>query len=93
MYLESTRAQRVWVGALGRHYVFGPGERIHTETCAKYDARRVDHILGAAGFARASTLLDSRGQFAVHIARVASVWEPGIGGCVPAGVTRVKAAR
>lgn len=72
VYLESTRVQRVWVGALDRHYVFGLGERIHTETCAKYDARRVDRILDAAGFARASTQLDSEGRFAVHLARVAS---------------------
>jgi L-histidine N-alpha-methyltransferase len=70
VYLEATRTQQVWVGALGRHYLFGRGERIHTETCAKYDARRVDRILDAAGFARASTLLDSEGRFAVHLAGV-----------------------
>jgi L-histidine N-alpha-methyltransferase len=72
VYLESTRAQEVWVGAVGRHYGFGRGERIHTETCAKYDARRVQRILDAAGFASASTQLDSEGRFAVHLARVVS---------------------
>jgi L-histidine N-alpha-methyltransferase len=72
VYLEATHVQQVWVGALGRHYVFGRGERIHTETCAKYDARRVDRILGAAGFARAATQLDSEARFAVHLARVAN---------------------
>ena len=53
VYLQSTRAQQVWVGALGRRYAFGRSERIHTETCAKYDERRVDRILAAAGFVRA----------------------------------------
>jgi L-histidine N-alpha-methyltransferase len=71
VYLEATRMQHVWVAALGRYYFFAPGERIHTETCAKYDARRVDGILKAAGFARVATQLDSAGQFAVHLARVA----------------------
>lgn len=71
VHLESTRVQQVWVGALGRHYVFGRGERIHTETCAKYDERRVDRILEAAGFARAATQFDSEQRFAVHLARVA----------------------
>ncbi len=72
VYLESTRAQRVWVGTLGRQFSFARGERIHTETCAKYDARRVDRILAAAGFARAATFLDSERQFGVHLARVSS---------------------
>lgn len=71
VYLESTHAQQVWVGALGLHYAFERGDRIHTETCAKYDARRVDRILAAAGFVRASTRLDSEDRFAVHLARVA----------------------
>jgi L-histidine N-alpha-methyltransferase len=71
VYLESTCEQRVWVGALGRHYEFGRGERIHTETCAKYDINRVHRILDAAGFACAATHLDSERQFAVHVARVA----------------------
>jgi dimethylhistidine N-methyltransferase len=72
VYLESTRVQQVWVGALGRHYGFGRGERIHTETCAKYDERRIDRILDAAGFARASTRIDSEGRFGVHLARIAT---------------------
>jgi L-histidine N-alpha-methyltransferase len=72
VYLESTRVQHVWVGALGRHYGFGRGERIHTETCAKYDELRIDRILDAAGFARASTRIDSEGRFGVHLARIAT---------------------
>lgn len=72
VYLEAKRPQHVWVGALGRHYLFARGERIHTETCAKYDAQRIDRILEAAGFERAATQLDSEGRFAVHLASVAS---------------------
>jgi len=71
VYLQATRGQQVWIGALGRSYGFRAGERIHTETCAKYDAGRVDAVLNAAGFARASTLLDPEGRFAVHLARIA----------------------
>jgi L-histidine N-alpha-methyltransferase len=72
VYLESTRAQRVWVGRLERYFGFGRGERIHTETCAKYDAARVDRILAAAGFERAATFFDSERRFAVHLAGVST---------------------
>jgi L-histidine N-alpha-methyltransferase len=72
VYLESTRAQRVWVGALERDFWFTRGERVHTETCAKYDAERVDGILAVAGFTRAATLLDSERRFALHVARLSA---------------------
>lgn len=70
VYLESLRSQRVWIGAFGEAIPFEAGERIHTETCAKYDARRIDRILHGAGFARAATYVDSAGLVAVHLARV-----------------------
>jgi dimethylhistidine N-methyltransferase len=70
VYLESQRAQRVWIGAFGFEIEFAARERIHTETCAKYDDARVDRILHGAGFARASTFVDDAGLFAVHLARV-----------------------
>jgi L-histidine N-alpha-methyltransferase len=72
VYLEALREQRVWVGALGRELVFAEGERIHTETCAKYELPRVERILASAGFARAQTYMDSAGLFAVHLARLAA---------------------
>lgn len=68
IYLESTRAQRVMVGALGREVRFAAGERIHTETSAKYDDKRVERILVAAGFDRVATHLDSGGRYALHLA-------------------------
>jgi len=71
VHLESVRAQRVRIDALDADVVFAAGERIHTETSAKYDLPRVDRILGAAGFARAAGWLDGAGRFAVHLARVA----------------------
>lgn len=70
VYLESLRTQRVWIGAFGEAVPFMSGERIHTETCAKYDARRIDRILHGAGFSRAATYVDSACLFAVHLARV-----------------------
>ena len=45
------------------------GETIHTESAAKYDVKRVDHILGASGFSRARTFTDRACSFAIHIAR------------------------
>jgi L-histidine N-alpha-methyltransferase len=71
VYLESRRAQRVQIGALQQELIFREGERIHTETCAKYDSRRIDRILSAAGFSRTATLVDSAELVAIHLAHVA----------------------
>jgi dimethylhistidine N-methyltransferase len=68
MHLESVRAQRVSIDALGLHVDFAAGERIHTESSVKYDLPRVDRLLGAAGFSRARTWTDEAGWFAVHLA-------------------------
>jgi len=69
MHLESTEDQRVPIAALGIEIAFRRGERIHTESCVKYDEAMVDRLLGAAGFRRETTVKDARGQFAVHLAR------------------------
>jgi dimethylhistidine N-methyltransferase len=68
MHLESTRAQLVRIGALGLEVPFHAGERIHTETSAKYDDARIDRIFDAAGFARARTFSDASRSFNVHVA-------------------------
>lgn len=70
VFLESTRDQRVHVGALDLDVMFARGERIHTETCAKYDDEHIDHILTSAGFQRVHTHLDSESRFSVDVARV-----------------------
>ncbi|HEY4220790.1 MAG TPA: L-histidine N(alpha)-methyltransferase [Myxococcota bacterium] len=68
VFLESQREQDVEIGAFGHAVHFQKGERIHTEICAKYDLARVDRILNAAGFSRATTYGT---EFGVHLARVA----------------------
>jgi L-histidine Nalpha-methyltransferase len=72
VYLEALQKQRVWVGALDRELIFAEGERIHTETCAKYELPRIERILASAGFTRAQTYVDGAGLFAVHLARLAA---------------------
>jgi dimethylhistidine N-methyltransferase len=67
MHLESTRAHEVAIDALGLRARFEIGETIHTESCAKYDLPRVDRILAAGGFARATTYSDRELGFAVHL--------------------------
>jgi uncharacterized SAM-dependent methyltransferase len=70
MHLESRTAQDVPIEALGISVPLRAGERIHTESSAKYDLPRVDALLTRAGFVREHTYTDDEGLFAVHLARV-----------------------
>ncbi len=70
--LEARGRQQVEIGALGRDITLLDGERIHLETCAKYDSARVDRLLSGAGFTRVGTLLDSSERYAVQIARASA---------------------
>ena len=72
IYLESTRDQRVCLGRLGCEVLFHAGERIHTETSAKYNQARIENILTRSGFTRTATHQDSEQLFAVHIAQVSA---------------------
>lgn len=72
IFLEARRAQRVRIEALGAEVHFASGERIHTESSAKYDLPRVERLLGAAGLVRAESWYDGERRFAVHLARVAT---------------------
>ena len=72
IYLESVRDQRVCLGRLGCEVHFRAGERIHTETSAKYDQARIDKILTKSGFTRIATHQDTAQLFAVHIAKVSA---------------------
>jgi dimethylhistidine N-methyltransferase len=69
MHLESTRAQRVPIEALGLEVAFTAGERIHTESSHKYDDARVERLLEAAGLVRCAAFRDEQRRFAVHLAR------------------------
>ncbi|MBK8172869.1 MAG: L-histidine N(alpha)-methyltransferase [Sandaracinaceae bacterium] len=68
--LEATRRQTVVLRALDREVLFVEGERVHLETCVKYDGARVDRILREAGFARVCAYLDAEERYAVQIATV-----------------------
>ncbi|MFN8422112.1 MAG: L-histidine N(alpha)-methyltransferase [Anaerolineae bacterium] len=69
IFLEAQGPQRVAIGALGRDAVFADGERIHVETCAKYDAGRVWMAFWrGAGFVRAATFTDAEGRYAIQLA-------------------------
>jgi dimethylhistidine N-methyltransferase len=70
MHLEAIGPQRVRIERLGLTVDFLDGERIHTESSAKYDEARIDKILSAAGFRRETTLKDREGLFGVQLARV-----------------------
>jgi dimethylhistidine N-methyltransferase len=69
IWIESTRSQRVALGALEREIHFAAGDRIHLETCSKYDPPRVDRLLRAAGLERVGTFLDRAERYAVQVAR------------------------
>lgn len=69
MHLESTIEQDVAIGDLGLRVHFRRGERIHTESSAKYDFPRIDGMLQKAGFVREHTYTDDDQLFAVHLAR------------------------
>jgi len=66
-YLESTRAQRVRVEALGLTVTFAAGERIHTESSYKFDRDSMARMVEAAGFTLAKTWTDGADRFGVHL--------------------------
>jgi uncharacterized SAM-dependent methyltransferase len=69
MHLESTRAQRVRIDALGLEVGFAAGERIHTENSYKFTDALVRRILTEAGFEVEESWYDTRRWFGVHLAR------------------------
>lgn len=70
MHLESQAGQRVSIAALEMEVRFMPGETIHTENSYKFTGARVREMLERAGFAAEQSWSDSRGWFAVYLARV-----------------------
>jgi dimethylhistidine N-methyltransferase len=67
MYLDSTCAQTVRIGALGRSFAFAAGEPIHTESSYKYAPDEVEALARAAGLAVDAIWED--GRFAVNLLR------------------------
>lgn len=65
MHLESLREQTVTVS--GRTFVFGAGERMHTENSCKYSIAEFQRLAQASGFRPAQVWVDAGGLFAVHL--------------------------
>lgn len=65
MHLESRRAQRVRLAALGLELEFAEGERIHTENSYKYRRGDAEKLLAGAGFSVESRWSDERECFSV----------------------------
>lgn len=65
MHLESLREQTVTVS--GRTFVFGAGERMHTENSCKYSVAEFQRLAQAAGFQPAKVWVDADRLFAVHL--------------------------
>ena len=68
MHLESLREQTVTVS--GRTFVFGAGERMHTENSCKYSIGEFQRLAQASGFRPAHVWVDTDRLFAVHLLQV-----------------------
>lgn len=66
-YLESLRAQVVWLGNFDLDIRFEEGERIHTENSYKYDLDGLSQMAAQTGFTRAHTWLDEQEQFSSNL--------------------------
>lgn len=69
MHLESMRAQRVPLRALGVEITFARGERIHTESSYKLTLVGVRRLLAAAGFRAEASWTDPRRRFGLTLGR------------------------
>jgi dimethylhistidine N-methyltransferase len=70
MYLESQRAQQVFLPLLEMDVEFAAGERIHTENSYKYTMEMIETILRESGFRLEQSWHDRQKCFGVHLARV-----------------------
>lgn len=67
LYLESARAQRVRIAALGLEVAFACGERIHTENSYKYDLDEISELARRNGFERRATWFDRQRFFSSNL--------------------------
>jgi L-histidine Nalpha-methyltransferase len=70
IYLESLRAQTVWVADIGMEIQFRKGERIHTENSYKFTDAMVKKVVSTGGFGLERCWKDSKGWFGVYLARI-----------------------
>lgn len=67
MHLESTRAQRVTLRALGLTVDFAEGERVHTENSYKSDLADLLRLAQETGYASTNTWLDDEERFSSNL--------------------------
>lgn len=65
MHLVSLYTQRVTV--LGRSFMFGVGESIHTENSYKYSIAKLRALASRAGWSQLQLWMDGRSRFGVHV--------------------------
>jgi dimethylhistidine N-methyltransferase len=65
MHLESLCEQTVTVS--GRTFVFGAGERMHTENSCKYSVSEFQRLAQSSGFRPVQVWVDANRLFAVHL--------------------------
>ena len=70
IYLESERAQQVFLPVIDLDIEFAAGERMHTENSYKYTMGMIESILRESGFMLEQTWQDRQNWFGVHLARV-----------------------
>jgi len=69
MHLQSTRAQKTRIDALGLEVSFDEGERIHTENSYKFTDAMVEELLSRSGYLLEQSWFDEKRWFGVHLAR------------------------
>jgi len=67
MHLDSVRAQRVRIQALGLEVDFADGESIHTENSYKYSVEEIERLAEQASLATESRWLDADGLFSLNL--------------------------
>jgi dimethylhistidine N-methyltransferase len=70
IYVESLRAQTVWIADIGMKIQFHACERIHTENSYKFTDAMVDDVVSAGGFTLERCWKDPKGWFGVYLARI-----------------------
>jgi L-histidine Nalpha-methyltransferase len=69
LHLESQRAQRAHLGALGLNVDFAAGERVHTENSYKYSDSEIEALLDGSGLRLVHQWRDERSWFSVNLLR------------------------
>lgn len=66
-YIVSTTKQTVEIKAIGKHFDFLEGEKIHTEISRKYNDKLIQKIISPTDFRLKTKIMDSKSYFADYI--------------------------